>query len=100
MAGWRKRLAEAQRQYDANPTRTTRAEYRRVLAIFTDLVCRDKLPPGVYQELDRSCVRALNDVLCEAYLTISCGELTESRVRRCEALVGTALALSEDLLAQ
>jgi hypothetical protein len=42
---WRLKLAEAQRRYSADPTEETRAEFRRVLRLFADLVVRDVVPP-------------------------------------------------------
>ena len=42
---WRQRLVEAQRVYLANQNRETLAEFRRVLAVYCDLVFRNRLPP-------------------------------------------------------
>jgi len=41
---WRDKLADAQRRYKETPTEATKAEYRRVLKQFADLVLRAKLP--------------------------------------------------------
>jgi hypothetical protein len=43
---WRAKLEEAQRRYSADPNAETRAEFRRLLRLFADLVVRDQpLPP-------------------------------------------------------
>jgi hypothetical protein len=42
--GWLK-LEDAQRRYSADPNAETRAEFRRLLRLFADLVVRDQLPP-------------------------------------------------------
>ena len=42
---WRLQLEEAQRRYSGDPTDQNRAEFRRVLRVFTDLVVRDVPPP-------------------------------------------------------
>jgi hypothetical protein len=42
---WRLQLAEAQRRFSADPTDETRAEFRRLLRLFANLVVRDQLPP-------------------------------------------------------
>jgi len=41
---WRDKLADAQRRYQETPTKATKAEYRRVLKQFADLVVRGKVP--------------------------------------------------------
>jgi hypothetical protein len=41
---WREKLAEARSQFELNRNERTKAEYLRVLGIFTDLVLRDILP--------------------------------------------------------
>jgi hypothetical protein len=42
---WRARPDEAQRRYTEDRTEESRAEYRRVLRIYADLVLRGKTPP-------------------------------------------------------
>ena len=42
---WRLKLEQAQRRYIADPTETNRAEFRRLLRLFADLVVRDLPPP-------------------------------------------------------
>jgi hypothetical protein len=42
---WRAKLEEAQRRYSADPTEENRAQFRRLLRLFADLVVRDQLPP-------------------------------------------------------
>lgn len=42
---WRRKLAVAQQAYDSEPTLKTKAEFRRVLRIFTDLVLEGQRPP-------------------------------------------------------
>ena len=41
---WRLKLEEAQRRYSADPTGENRAELRRVLRLFADLVVRGQMP--------------------------------------------------------
>lgn len=41
---WSENLGEAQACYQGNRNEETKAEYLRVLQIFTDLVLRDKAP--------------------------------------------------------
>jgi hypothetical protein len=41
----RAKLDEAQRRYAEDRTEESRAEYRRVLRIYSDLVLRGKMPP-------------------------------------------------------
>lgn len=42
---WRDKLEDAWRRFSADPTAETRAEFRRLLCQFADLVLRDQLPP-------------------------------------------------------
>jgi hypothetical protein len=42
---WRLKLGESQRRYSTDPTEENRAEFRRVLRVFTDLVVRGVPPP-------------------------------------------------------
>jgi hypothetical protein len=42
---WRAKLEEAQRRYSADPNAETRAEFRRLLRLFADLVMRSQMPP-------------------------------------------------------
>jgi hypothetical protein len=42
---WRAKLEEAQRRYSVDPNAETRAEFRRLLRLFADLVVRDQMPP-------------------------------------------------------
>lgn len=42
---WRLKLKQAQRRYSVDPTDENRAEFRRVLRLYADLVLRDVLPP-------------------------------------------------------
>jgi hypothetical protein len=42
---WRLKLEEAQRRYSADSTEENRAEFRRALRLFADLVVRDMPPP-------------------------------------------------------
>jgi hypothetical protein len=44
--GWRK-LEEAQRRYAADPNAENRAEFRRLLRLFANLVMRGQTPPPV-----------------------------------------------------
>jgi len=41
---WRRRLEKAERRYGAAKNKESRAEYLRILRIFSDLVLRYKLP--------------------------------------------------------
>jgi hypothetical protein len=41
---WRLRLEEVQRRYSTDPTKENRAELRRVLRLFPDLVVRGQMP--------------------------------------------------------
>jgi hypothetical protein len=43
---WRAKLEAAQRRYSADPTEENRAEFRRLLRLFADLVVRDVPPLG------------------------------------------------------
>ena len=45
-AQWRERLAEAEHAYRQHHTLENRAEWRRVLKIFRDLVYGKEPPPG------------------------------------------------------
>jgi hypothetical protein len=42
---WRAKLEEALGRYSADPNAETRAEFRRLLRLFADLVMRDQPPP-------------------------------------------------------
>jgi hypothetical protein len=42
---WRLKLEEAQRHYGETRTEESRAEYRRVLRVFADLVLWGQMPP-------------------------------------------------------
>jgi hypothetical protein len=42
---WRAKLEEAERRYSADPNFETRAEFRRLLRLFADLVVRGQPPP-------------------------------------------------------
>jgi hypothetical protein len=44
---WRAKLEEAQRRYVEDRTEESRAEYRRVLRIYANLVLRGKMPPSI-----------------------------------------------------
>ena len=43
-ARWRCKLEEARRRYSNDQTEETRAEYLKMLQVFTDLIIRGKLP--------------------------------------------------------
>ncbi len=42
---WRRKVEDAQQRYSADPNAETRAEFRRLVGLFTDLVLRGQLPP-------------------------------------------------------
>jgi hypothetical protein len=43
---WRGKLNDAKRRFSAEPNAETRAEFRRLLCLFADLVLRNQLPPS------------------------------------------------------
>jgi hypothetical protein len=42
---WRLKLEEAQRRFSVDPNDETRAEFRRLLQLFADLMMRGQPPP-------------------------------------------------------